>query len=201
MPSQRNGPGLVHAAENQIVSLVEVFAIVGRVGIIGELLAAGAANPSGDQPSARDEIDHRKLFSQSQRIGHRRNRIPEQYDLHALGGLRQHRGLDVHHRSHTESGAMMLIEHHAVEAKLVAVDLLIEVHVEQFRTLLGVEEFVRNPEEAAALQHFVFRYRVVRSLREEHYVHRGLLKLGLRLATLAAFLPPPHICCGALSPK
>jgi len=53
---------------------------------------------------------------------------------------------------------MMLIEHYAVEVQqlLVCVDLLVDVLVEDLRTVLGLEEAVRGAVEAALLDDLVF---------------------------------------------
>src|SRR5579875_2810460 len=63
--------GLGPRSDDEVVRLVEVFAVIGRIGVVRELLAARAADPSRDQPPARNHIDHRQLFRQPQRIAQR----------------------------------------------------------------------------------------------------------------------------------
>src|SRR6516162_7919500 len=61
--------------DHHIMRFVEVFAIVSGVGIIEDLLTSGATNPSGNQPSLGDEVDHRQLLSHSQRMLEHRKRV------------------------------------------------------------------------------------------------------------------------------
>ena len=64
--------------DDEIDAFLEQFAIERGIGVVGELLGARAAHPSGDQASARDEIDHGEFFRQAQRIANRGHRIAEQ---------------------------------------------------------------------------------------------------------------------------
>src|SRR5713101_1277086 len=52
LPAERTRPR--PGRENQVVRLVEQLAIVGRIGVVEDLLAACPAHPSGHQPSTRD---------------------------------------------------------------------------------------------------------------------------------------------------
>src|SRR5437660_1748990 len=61
-PGSGPGPRL----HDKIVRLFEQLAVVRGIGVIEELLTAGAANPSGDQPPARDEIDLRQFLGHAQ---------------------------------------------------------------------------------------------------------------------------------------
>ena len=122
------------------MGFIEIFAVVGRVGVHEKLLAARAPDKAGNQPAARDHIDHRELFGQPQWVAHDRRRIAKQHDLAPLGRPRQHRGLDIHHRAHAEGRPVMLVQHHAVEAQLVAVDLLVEILVQDLGAFFAVQE-------------------------------------------------------------
>ncbi len=174
LPSKRTGPR--PRRDYQVVRLVEVFAVVRGIGVIGELLAACPAHPSRHQPPAGDHIDHREFFGQAQRIRDDRRRITQQHDLHAPGLLGEDRRLDVHHRAHTERRPMMFVEHHAVEAKFVRVKFLVEVLIQELRALGGIEIRVRNAEEAVQLKHLVFGNVMVRTFGKPHYVHGANLR-------------------------
>ncbi len=65
----------------------------------------------------------------------------------------------------------MLVQHHAVEAKFVAVDLLVEVLVEDLGALVTIQKRVGQAEEAASLEDLVFRVVMVGAFGKEHYVH------------------------------
>ena len=178
------GAGRRPRLEDEVDAFLEVFAIERGIGVVGELLAAGAAHPSGNQAALREQIDHRELFGEAQRIGDRRHRIAEQHDLRALGRTREHRRLDIHHRAEAERRAMMLVEHQAVEAEVLGIDLLVDVLVEQHRAGCGIEVLVGQSEEAAvaqdlvfqqiAFRRFGFRIVVILPLGEPHYMHRRL---------------------------
>ena len=60
----RTGPG--PRLNDEVVRLFEIFAVVSGIGVVEELLAARAAHPSGDQTSARNEIDLGQLFRHPQ---------------------------------------------------------------------------------------------------------------------------------------
>ena len=136
----RRGPRL----DDELDAFLEQLSVESRVGVVGELLGAGAAHPSGDQASARDEIDHREFFRQAQRIGDGGDRIAEQDHLHPLGNLGEDGSFDIHHGPETKRRAVMLVEHHAIEIHQlgVGVNLLVEILVEQFRPVLALEKVI-----------------------------------------------------------
>src|SRR6266849_4189273 len=74
----------------------------------------------------------------------------------------------------------MFVEHHAIEPQLVTVNLFVEILVEQLRNLLGVKKSIGHAEEAAPLEHFIFRHGVIRPLSEKHYVHMVASSTGLQ---------------------
>src|SRR5260370_7829744 len=74
----------------------------------------------------------------------------------------------------------MFVEHHAIEPQLVTVNLFVEILVEQLRALSGVEKSIGHAEEAAPLEHFIFRHGVIRPLSEKHYVHMVASSTGLQ---------------------
>ena len=55
------GPGL----QNKVMGFIEHFPVIGWVGVIKKLLAAGTPHPTGDQPTFGNTIDSRQLFSHS----------------------------------------------------------------------------------------------------------------------------------------
>ena len=63
---------------------------------------------------------------------------------------------------------MMLVEHHRVEAHLIAEDFLVEVFVEQLRAFARVEILVGHAEKTAQLEDLVFGHRVISPLGEKH---------------------------------
>jgi hypothetical protein len=170
LEAKRPGPG--PRLQDKVVGLVEILAVVSRVGVVGELFTARAAHPSGDQPATGDHIDHREFFGQAQRIRHDRRGITKQHDLDPSRRPRQNRRFNVHHRAHAKWCPMMLVEHHAVEAEFVAVDLLVQILVQQLRALLRVEKGVGQTKKTAAFQYFFFRHVMVRALGEPHDMHR-----------------------------
>ena len=84
LPSQRNGPGRVQAAMMKSCAFFEALAVVGRVDVVGQLLDAAAAHEAGDQPAARDAVDHGQLFGQPQRVVDDRQRVAEHQILARL---------------------------------------------------------------------------------------------------------------------
>src|ERR1700728_4075198 len=80
-------PGPRPRLYNEVVSLVEHLAIVGGVGVVKELFAAGSAHPARDQPAARDQIDLRQLLSHPQRMFDHWQRITDKHQAHALGAI------------------------------------------------------------------------------------------------------------------
>src|ERR1700730_17229057 len=77
-PAKRTGPR--PRRQDQIMRLVEHLAVVSRVGVIEDLLAAGPTHPSGNQAPMRDTVDRREFFRDAQRVLERRQRIAEQDD-------------------------------------------------------------------------------------------------------------------------
>src|SRR5690242_1552416 len=65
-PAERTGTR--PRRDHDIVRLVEILAVVGRVGIVEELFAARAPDPSGDKAAMGDKIDFRQLLSHPERI-------------------------------------------------------------------------------------------------------------------------------------
>src|SRR5271166_4433568 len=80
-PWSRPGPRL----HDKVVRLLEVLAVVCGIGVIEKLLAARAAHPSGDEASARDQIDLSELLGHPQRMLEDRQGIANQQDVHLLG--------------------------------------------------------------------------------------------------------------------
>src|SRR5216683_1155021 len=85
----------------------------------------------------------------------------------------------------------MFVEHHAIEPQLVTVNLFIEILVEQLRTLLGVEKSIGHAEEAAPLEHLIFRHGVIRPLSEKHYVHMVASSTGFTTPLSSPFTAAP----------
>ena len=97
--------------------------------------------------------------------------IANQYDFDPLGSSREYRRLDVHHRAQAIGRAVMLVERHAVEAEFLAVDLVVDVLVEEPGALRRVEILVGESEEAALFDNFVFGDWIIAALGEKHQLH------------------------------
>ena len=175
--------GLGPRLDDKIDPLFKVLAVKGRVGVIGKLFAARAADPAGDQAAIGDQVDHGQLFSQSEGIRDSRNRIAEQRHPDPAGRLGQDRGFDIHDRAQAEGGGMVLVEHNAVKVHqfLVGIDFLVKILVEQPRTVLAIKIAVRRPEKAAFANNLVFEITVllwmflrvvmIRTFRKPHEMH------------------------------
>ena len=132
--------------DDEVVRFLEALPVERRLRVVRDALTAGAAHPAGDQPPARDHVDLGQLFGQPQRVFPDREDVTEQDDLGALGDARENRRFDVHHATHAERGRVMLVQHQAVEAHLLGVDLLVEVAVVQIRADPRVVVRVRHPQ-------------------------------------------------------
>ena len=80
-PRAGPGPGLHY----EVMGLVEHLPVIGRVGIIKELLATRPAHPAGDQATARDQINLGQLFGHAERMLQRRQRIANQDNADFIG--------------------------------------------------------------------------------------------------------------------
>ena len=176
LPAERAGGG--PCLDDEVVRLLEALPVVRRRRVVGDALASGAAHPAGDQPAARDHVDHGKLLDQPQRVVPDRQNVAEQDDLGAIGGLGEDGRLDVHRAAHAEGRAVVLVEHDAVEAHLLGIDALVEVAVVEIGAYLRVIDLVAEGE---VLDRQPGRAEIpglgvlVRSLREMTYEHRRLL--------------------------
>src|SRR5712692_826041 len=121
-PGARRRPGL----DDEVMGFVEAFTVVGRVDIVGNLLAARSPHPTRHQAATGDDIDHRELFRQSEGVGNWQ-RVAQQHDLDFFCDAGKDGGLHIHHRSHAEWGLMMFVEHYAIEAQLFGVNPLVEI--------------------------------------------------------------------------
>src|SRR5215470_12480706 len=52
--------------DNEIVGFIEVFTIVGGIGVIEKLLAAGSTHPTSDQAATRDQVDLSEFLRHAQ---------------------------------------------------------------------------------------------------------------------------------------
>jgi len=109
---------------------------------VGDALTPGASDPTGNQPTMGDHVDHRQLFDQPERVFPDGQDIAQQDDFRSLGNLGKNGCLDVHRAAHAEGCAVMLVEHEAVETHLLRVHTLIEVAVVQVCANLGIVNLV-----------------------------------------------------------
>src|SRR5437899_2284856 len=77
-PAERTGSR--PRSQDQIMGLVEHLAVVGGIGVVEDLLAAGPPYPPGNQAPMRDTVYGRQLFGYAQRILERWQRVAEQDD-------------------------------------------------------------------------------------------------------------------------
>ena len=106
--------------------LLEALAVVGGVDAGGELLLAAAAHEAGDEAALRDHVDHRQLFRQPDRVLRQRKRVAEHDDLHLLGHARQDRREDIGLGLHAERRIVVLVQHDAVHADFLGVEILLQ---------------------------------------------------------------------------
>ena len=138
------GPGGRPGFDDEIVGFLETFPVVWRLSVVGDAFATGTANPAGDEAAAGDHVDFREFFGKPEGVIPDGEDVTEEDDLCALGDASEDGCLDVHHSAHAEGRAVMLVEHEAVEAHLLGVDLFVEVAVievgAEFRVVLLVAD-------------------------------------------------------------
>ena len=142
LPAERSGvgPGL----DDEVVGLLEALTVEHRWGVVGDALTSAAPDEAGDEPAVADHVDHRKLLGEPERVVPDRQNVAEDDDL-GLGGLAGEDGrADVGHALHTEGCAVMLIEHEAVEAHLLGVELLVKVPVVELSADLWIVQLVAD---------------------------------------------------------
>ena len=64
------------------MGFVKILTVIGRIGIIRELLGAAAAHPARDQAAFGDQINFGQFFCQAQGIANDGKRIAEQNDAY-----------------------------------------------------------------------------------------------------------------------
>ncbi len=68
---------------DEVVGFVEHFTVIGRVGVVEELLAASATYPTGDQPAPGDQVNGGEFFGHTQRMFKHRQRIADEDNLNS----------------------------------------------------------------------------------------------------------------------
>ena len=170
LPAERtgHGPGL----HDQVVRLLEALAVVGGVHARRQLLLSAAAHEPGHEPALRDHVDHGQLLGEPDRVLGERQRIAEHHDLDALGGAGQHGCEYVGLGLHAERRVVVLVQHDAVDADLLGVDVLLEIFAIEAAARDRIEMLVGEGERGGAV--FQALFRVVgrhRLLGEIHQVH------------------------------
>ena len=177
LPAERAGlgPGL----DDQIVRLLEPLAVEGRVDAGRELLLPAAADEARDQPALRDHVDHRQFLGELYRIVGQRQGIAEQDDLRLLRRAARIEAKMLHLRLHAERRVMVLVEHDAVEAELLGIEVMVEVFVIEPAARDRVEILVREHQRGVAeSQPDIRRIGRHRLLGEIHQMHGVLRMVG-----------------------
>jgi hypothetical protein len=95
-----------------------------------------------------------------------RQRIANQHNPDTLSPISQDRRFDVHHATHAERVAVMLIQGDQVETQFLGVAILVEIVIVVVGCLLGIEELVGNCEISAIPQDLIFGQAAVRAFSE-----------------------------------
>ena len=140
------GSGVGPCLDNEVMRFLESLAVEYGRGVVGYALASAAAHEAGDEPAVADHVYHGKLLGEPEGVVPDGQDIAQNDDL-GLGGLAGEDGSsDVGHALHTEGGAVVLVEHEAVEAHLLGVELFVEIPVVERRADLGVVHLVADAE-------------------------------------------------------
>ena len=108
-----------------------------------------ARREARDDAAAGHAIEHGVLFGHPQRPEMQRRQVAENDDLAVLGPLAERAGQQVRRRHQAIDILVMLVEHDAVEAKLVGVGELVEIFLIEADRLLAIEQAVGNGDPAA----------------------------------------------------
>src|SRR5579863_7214615 len=100
-----------------------------------------------------------------------RQRVAYQQNPGALGQPREDPGLDVHHASHAEWIAVMLVQADKVESQLLGVEVLVDKIVVVFGRALGIEVAIRDCEVSAVAQYHFLGNPAHRTFGEIPYLH------------------------------
>ena len=140
------GAGGSPGFDDEFVGFLEAFPVVVGFYVVGDAFAAGTAYPAGHQPAVGDHIDHCQLFHQPEGVVPDGDDVAQEDDFGALGDAGQDGGFYVHSAAHTEGGAVMFVEHQAVEAHFLGVDFFVQVAVVEGGAQFGVVDFVADVE-------------------------------------------------------
>src|SRR5208282_6942579 len=113
----------------------------------------------------------RQLFGHPQRMLDDRQRVADQQNPRLLGQPRQDRGLDVHHASHAERVAVMLIQRDDVESQFFRVQVLVDEVVIVLGRPLAIEVAIRDCEMSAIAQYHFLGNPARRTFGEIPYLH------------------------------
>ena len=122
-------PGLGPGAHDQVVRLVEAVVRESRIHPESVVLGADAAHEPGNQPAARDHVDHRVLLGDHERMLAQRQRAPQDRDFRALRAARERGSRDDGRRHEAVRGLVVLVDRDRVESQLLAVLQLVEITV------------------------------------------------------------------------
>ena len=155
LPAERAGarPRL----DDEVVCLTEAFQARGGVHREVVVLRPDAAHETADHPAAADDVHHRDLLCDAQRVVAQRRRVAEDGDLRAVRAGDEVGGDDVGRGHEAVGGLVVLVDGDGVEAELLRVDELREVLLVDLGAASGVEVSVGvgDPRGALALERLV----------------------------------------------
>ena len=181
------GPG----AQHEVVGLVVAVAQLARVGAVGiSRVHRRADREAGDEPAARDAVDHGELFGYPRRRIVEREAVAEHADRRVRGAPRQRRGDQVWRRHQAVAVGMMLVAADRVEAALGRMLELVEELVVHVMRALGVEQrgVDVDPDGRVLLLEIVGQLLVGHQVKPQEF-HVSPVYSGLGTGTIAKLRP------------
>src|SRR5690348_9623377 len=86
-----------------------------------------------------------------------RQGIADEHQARAFGAIGEHRRLDVHHRSHADGIAVMLVKREDIEAEVLGIAVFVKIVMIVVGCSFAVIEFIRYSKEGTILQKRFFR--------------------------------------------
>jgi hypothetical protein len=158
--------------EDQVVGFVVPIAERRRVDPVGEVhVHRGAHREAGDEPTSRQDVEHRELFGDAQRRVVGGEAVAEHHERRAGRPARQRRGHEVRRRHEAVGVVVVLVHAQAIEALRLGELELVEELVVQPPRLLRVVEAVRDvdPHRAVARLEVVWQEPIRHEVEEADF--------------------------------